>query len=186
MEWFVSLNKKLPVEILFQIMSFQGGYLPYPSKKKMCFLQKHLGKRYCKKCGEYIPLYHYHRHHPRKKYFHYIPKFKDCLFLRDMLYISKSNYKINVSTPSDMIIVWQSVKPFYFSFRRSLQNEKYNRVEYHRDVFFTDIGILSNAVFWFVEEWNRTYPNVQYCLDTGNFIFNETDLLWTPDIANSF
>ena len=94
MELFIKLNEKLPSEILFKIMRFQGGCLPYPSKKKMLILQKHFTKRYCKICGEYKILYSSHRHHPRKKYYYYIPKYQDILKIREMLYISKSNFKI--------------------------------------------------------------------------------------------
>ena len=186
MELFIKLNEKLPSEILFKIMRFQGGCLPYPSKKKMLILQKHFTKRYCKICGEYKILYSSHRHHPRKKYYYYIPKYQDILKIREMLYISKSNFKIHISTPSDIIVVWENVNPFYFSFKRCLKNEKYERLEYHRDMYFTDIGILSNVIFWYVEEWNRIYPNMKYDIDKDMFIFNETDILWTPELANSF
>jgi hypothetical protein len=186
MEWFVKLNEKLPTEILFQIMRYQGGCLPAPSNKKMIILQKHFSKRYCKYCGEYKILYGSHRHHPRKKYYEFVPKYKQVLKIREMLFISKTNFKFHLSTPSDIIVVWEDVKPFYFSFRRCLQNNKYDRLEYHRDMYFTDIGILSNVIFWYVEEWNRTYPKMKYDIHTDRFIFKEPDILWTPHLANSF
>lgn len=157
------------------------GVLPMPERNKMVHLQKHFQKRYCRQCGEYIQLYEIHRHYSRQKMYRYRPKYLDYLKSAEMFYISKTNYRVTFHTPYDVIIVWQNTKASYFSFLHFLNNNKPTRLRYHRNMFFTDIGIISNSKYWLLDEWNSLYPHMYY--NNTQFNFSPfTDILWSPNL----
>lgn len=177
----------LPTHTVYLVLSFSGSYLPSPSKRRMLFLERHFKKRYCRVCGEYIPMYDNHRHYPRQRFFKYRPLYENYLNISEMLYISRTNYRVTSYTQYDTIIVWQNTKNRYCSFRKCLQEDtsssssRITPVRYYRDGYFTDIGISSNVRFWFIDEWNEKYPMMKY-LESNVFDFCEPNFLWTPDL----
>lgn len=179
--WIYEFHKVVPSEVVYLIAAHVGGYFPFPSPQKQRILQRHFQKRYCKTCGEYIRFDEIHRHYSRQKYFRYTPNFKKYLRVHELLYISKTNYKTTPNTPYDLIVIWQNTRAFYFSFRRCLNADRCVKLQSFRDVYFTDIGISSSACFWYLDEWNRMYPKMQY-LDEIGFQFFEKDILWTPSL----
>lgn len=182
--WLDNFGNFFPTTIIYIIIDYVGSPIPYPSDKKIQTMVRHLQKRYCKVCGEYMSVYGHHRHYPRQKFFKYTPKYEQYLKVYEMLYISKTNYRMTKNTPYDMIVVWQNTRAYYCSFRKCLNTDKCCKIQSFRDVYFTDIGISSSSCFWFVDEWNRLYPTMS--LKNNNrydkFEFTEKNVLWTPDL----
>jgi hypothetical protein len=94
-------------------------------------------------------------------------------------------------TPYDIIIIWQNTKAYYCSFVLCINSPNIKKIKEHRDVLFTDIGILSLAKFWLVQEWNMLYPNIRIVLNSNNEYVVATninkqhiDFLWTPNLQN--
>jgi hypothetical protein len=158
-----NLMKNIPIHIYYIILSYIGS--PYPKYNNVHILKKHFIKRYCHQCGEYIPMYTIHRHYSRQKLFKYKTKYEMFLKIDEYMYISKTNYRITSYTPYDVIIVWQNTKSHYFTFKSCINNVKIKKLKQHRDLYFTDIGILSLSKFWIAHEWNYLYPHMKYILN---------------------
>lgn len=182
MQWNYHFEKRLPTDTVYAIAAFAGSMLPFPSPTKQQILQRHFEKRYCKKCGEYMAIHNTHRHSSRQKFFRYRPKYEDCLRVHEMLYISKTKYRMMAATPYDMIVIWQNTRVNYGSFRRCLNDDKHTKIHTYHDVYFTDIGISSTTFFWYVDEWNKLYPAMKYTTSDQCFDFREKDCLWTPSL----
>lgn len=184
MSWIDALSLKLSSNVVYQILNYVGSPLPFPKPEHFYILQKHFMKRYCRICGKYMPLYNTHRHYPRQRYFHFRPLYMDKLKVAEMLYISKTNYKITPYTQWDVIIFWQNLKTSYSSFFHCINNDRIMmKLKCQRHIYFTDIGITSTNTFWYIDEWNSLYPHIKYRNDTG-FDFREKDILWTPNLIH--
>ena len=181
--------KEIPVNICYIILSYIG--CPYPMYHNSKILHKHFSKRYCHKCGEYIPIYNTHRHFSRQKLFKYKKKYEVFLKIDEYLHVSRTNYRITSYTPYDIIIVWQNTKSYYFSFKSCINNIKIKKLKQHRDIYFTDIGILSLSKFWIIHEWNFLYPHIKFILnDKQEYVidtkcYKNIDFLWTPNLSNT-
>lgn len=180
--WLYNFQKILPTDIVYHIVNYAGSPLPYPKFVKMMILHRHFQKHYCKTCGEYMSNNNRHRHFSRQKIFRYCPKYERNLHVHEMLYISKTNYRLTKHTPYDMIVVWQNTLAYYCSFRKCINMDRSCKIQSYRDVYFTDIGISSSASFWYVDQWNVVYPDMQYDDRFHRFEFRTNNFLWTPKL----
>lgn len=180
--WIYDFQRIFPNDVANQIVKYVGSPFPETTRLKIQMILRHLQKRYCKNCGEYVSIHERHRHFTRQKMFRYIPKYERYLRVHDILYISKTNFRITTYTPYDIIVVWQNIRAYYGSFRKCLLQDRNCKIQSCRDVYFTDVGISSNASFWYVDEWNSLYPKMMYDDDEHRFKFQESDWLWTPNL----
>ena len=180
-------EKNLPDPIIYLVISYIGNYLPHFQNKIL--LKNHFAKRYCHHCGEYLSFFsRKHIHRLNQKYFKYRTKYSVYLRIHKFFHISKTNNCFTPKTPNDMIVVWQNTKTHYFTFRQCINNPRKKRLKSHRDVYFTDIAILSLAKFWFIDEWNLLYPNMKFIHKNDDYVITDfhrhIDFLWTPNLSD--
>jgi hypothetical protein len=159
----------LPFPIILHILSFNPRLKKIP---KYYIIRKHLNKKYCKFCGEYIEIFHHkfyarHFHFKFQKLFRYSNQDLYKIVTANPLHfiftikndISYETYTTFESVSFNIKLVYKKKHLNYFyNFQDVLKNEKDTL---NTMVNLIDLNIFKNRDIYFIHDFSFLFPTFQ-------------------------